>query len=112
MLPARVEEVAVPGDFLCPLDLGQVEIDTLPAARLRPSRVEERQGGAEDGRRHGPPVHAQLVLVQVETPLAVHEEGQLTGRDAVLSAARSVRIGELAVDRGQTVLRRPHGVYQ
>ena len=48
----------------------------------------------------------------MKPPLAVHEERQIAGLDAVLPAARRVCVGQLAVDRRQPVLRGPDGVHE
>src|SRR5205814_9965965 len=47
-LARAIEEVPIPARLGRVLELGEVEVDGLAAVGLRPSRVEEREGGAED----------------------------------------------------------------
>src|SRR5262249_34947102 len=104
-LPAtRVEEIAIPGDFLRTLHLGQVEVNALPPSRLRASCVEERERGAEDARGHGTAVHAHLRLVAGETALAVRRKGQLAGGGGVGAGAGGVGEGERPVHGGESVV--------
>src|SRR5439155_25527894 len=100
--PARVEEIAIPGDLLGALHLGEVEVDALPAPRLGAAGEEQGQGRAEDGGGDGSAVHRDVRLVQVKPTLAVHEERQLPGRDAIVPAARGVSERELAYYGGTT----------
>jgi len=110
VLARAVEEVPVPARLGRVLELREVEVDALSAVGLRPSREEERERGAEDRGVHRLAVDRDVGLVEVEPALAVHEERELARRDPVAPAAFSVLEGELAVDRGEAVLGRPHRV--
>src|SRR5213592_2546955 len=87
------------------LELRKVEVGTLTAVRLRPSRIEERERGTEDRGIHRLAVDGDVGLVEVEPALAVHEERELPRRDSVAPAALAVLERELAVDRGDAVVR-------
>src|SRR5215467_15660707 len=112
MPPARVEEVAIPGYLLRALHLGQVEVDALASSRLGASRVEKSERGTQNGCGHGTAVHGHFGFVEMEAALAVHEEGQLAGRDLVRAIACGVGEGELSVHRGEAVMGGAHGVDQ
>src|SRR5207249_2208102 len=104
--PAReVEEVAVPARLGRELELREVEVDAVTAVGLRASRVEERERGPEDRGVDGRAVDRDVGLVEVEPALAVHEERELSRRDPVALAALAILERELAVDRGETVVR-------
>src|SRR5207253_9700522 len=104
--PAReVEEVAVPARLGRVLELREVEVDALTAVGLRASRVEERERGPEDRGVDGRAVDRDVGLVEVEPALAVREERELSRRDPVAFAALAILERELAVDRGETVVR-------
>src|SRR5439155_737744 len=75
------------------------------AVGLRPSRVEERERGAEDRGVHRLAVDGDVGLVEMEPAFAVHEERQLPRREPVAPPALAVLERELAVDRGEAVMR-------
>ncbi len=109
-LAARVEQLAIEARLVGRLELRQVEVDALAAIGLRAAGVEQRQGGAEDGRVHRGVVDAHVGFVQVHAALTMHEERQLARRDLVFALALGVVEIELATHRGQPVDGGAHGV--
>ena len=83
-----------------------------PRLGLGAARVVERQRGAEDRRGDRLAVHRDLRLVQVQAALAVHEERQLAGRDAVLPIPLAVHVLQLVVHRGEPIVAGAHRVDQ
>ena len=110
MLEREVEEVAPQGGFLGRLHLGEVEVESLAALDLRSARVVHRERGAHDGRGHRSAVDGDLLLVEVEAALPVHEEGDLAVLDCVVASRRPVGELECTLDRSEPVPRRCHGV--
>ncbi|TPW02732.1 MAG: hypothetical protein FD129_3152, partial [bacterium] len=96
-LLARGEQVAVPRGLGSRLQLGQVEVDPLPAVGLVAAGVVEGQRGTKDRGIDGLAVHDDVGLVQMEAALPVHEEGQVALGDLVLLALVRVVVGQLAV---------------
>ena len=111
-LAAQVEELAVDARLGRELELGQIEVDALPALGLGPAGVEERERRAEHGGVDRGAVHRDVGLDQVDAALAVHEERQLALGDLVLALALDVTEVELALHRGHPVVGRAHGVDQ
>ena len=98
LLLACGEDVAVPGDLVGRLGLGDVEVDALASGGLGLACVEEGEGRAQERRRDGRAVDRHVRLVQVEAALPVHEEGDVALADAVLAVAGGVGVGEGALD--------------
>src|SRR5205823_6380415 len=86
-LARAIEEVPIPARLGRVLELGEVEVDGLAAVGLHPSRVEERERGAEDRGVHRLAVDGDVGLVEVEPAFAVHEERQFPRGDSVAPAA-------------------------
>jgi hypothetical protein len=110
--PAQVEQIAIDPRLGGELELGQVEVNALAALGLRAPGMEERERGPQQRGVDRAAVHGDVGLVQVQAPLAVHEEGQLAGRDPVLPVAGGVAKVQLALHGRHPVVGGRHGIHQ
>ena len=109
-IPAEVEEILPKAGLLGGLHLWQIEVQPLSARHLRPSGVEDRQGRAEYCGGHGLPVYRHFRLVELQPPLAVHEEGQRPLFDGVVPSAGLVVVLQRSLHCGQPVAGGSHRV--